>query len=176
MSLLKFLGMGKDEPDGRGESAAVRAISEQLSALPPEQARYCAAFAYLLARVAHADLATEACEQGAIEERLGRIESLPAELIRLLAETAVAQATEEGGTQNYLVSREFKAIASRDECTRLLRCLYAVAAADDLVSNLEDIEIFKIAAELGLARTDVIALRSEWEDKLGVFRPLSGER
>ena len=56
MSLLRFLGLGDKTPDvADGDTATVRRISAKLSRLDPERAKYLAAFAYVLARVAHAD-------------------------------------------------------------------------------------------------------------------------
>ena len=57
----------------------------------------------------------------------------------------------------------------------LLRCLYIVAAADGVITGDESGEITNIAEEIGLNRTDVIALRSEFKDKLAEFQKLPGE-
>ena len=57
MSLLKkFLGLGDDRGSDAGDTATVRRIAAELDRLPAEKARYLAGFAYVLARVAHADL------------------------------------------------------------------------------------------------------------------------
>ncbi len=56
--ILKFLGWsGAPEVDsGLGETKTVRKIVRQLDQLAPDQARYVATFAYILGRVARADL------------------------------------------------------------------------------------------------------------------------
>lgn len=46
-------------PPGEGETATVRRIAEQLERLDPAEARYLASFAYVLARIAHADLSID---------------------------------------------------------------------------------------------------------------------
>ena len=59
MSLLRFLGLSgevKAPPDERGETETVQRIAAQLERLPAEQAKHLASFAYVLARLAHADL------------------------------------------------------------------------------------------------------------------------
>ncbi|HEX9668473.1 MAG TPA: hypothetical protein VGC93_03210, partial [Thermoanaerobaculia bacterium] len=56
MSFLDLLDR-KRPAEPAGETDTVREIVRRLEALPPERARYVAAFAYVLARVAHADLA-----------------------------------------------------------------------------------------------------------------------
>ena len=46
-----------DRPRGAsGDTETVRTIVRELESLPPERARYLAAFAFILARVANADL------------------------------------------------------------------------------------------------------------------------
>ena len=54
--LLRFLGLDEDSAPTSEESGVVRRIAERLERLEPEAARHLAAFAYVLARVANADL------------------------------------------------------------------------------------------------------------------------
>ena len=56
MSLLRFLGLAPSPAPARGDTETVRSIAASLDALPPERARWIAAFAFLLCRVAKADL------------------------------------------------------------------------------------------------------------------------
>jgi len=57
MSILDWLGLKRETAeDEAGETETVRRIVGELRALPPEQARYVAAFAFVLARVAHAEV------------------------------------------------------------------------------------------------------------------------
>ena len=77
-----------------------------------------------------------------------------------------------GGTENYVVTREFRSLSDRAERTRLLECLFAVAAADDTISGEESTEIAKIAEELGFTREEMIALRAPWLDKVSALRDL----
>ena len=68
MSLLqRFLGIG-DKPENpssqpSGGTESVRRIAAELERLPPDRARHLAAFAYVLARVAQADLEVDAAEK-----------------------------------------------------------------------------------------------------------------
>ena len=50
-----------------------------------------------------------------------------------------------GGTANFLVAREFAALASYEQKIALMRCLFAVSAADDTISTAEESEIHRIA-------------------------------
>jgi hypothetical protein len=69
MSILQFLGLAGnlDHASHSGETETVRKIVQKLDNLPEEQARYIAAFAYLLSRVARADLHVSREETAAID-------------------------------------------------------------------------------------------------------------
>ena len=71
-----------------------------------------------------------------------------------------------GGTENFLVTREFSRIASRDQKLALLDCLFAVAAAEDQISAKEDNEIRQISDELRLDHPDFITIRTKHRDQL----------
>ena len=172
MSFLdRLLGTGP-RGAGSGETETVRRIAAQLERLPPERARHLAAFAYVLARVAHADLRIDASEDEEMLRAVRALADLSDEEAALAVEIAKSQARLLGGTENYVVTREFRSISTREQRARLLRCLYAVAAADGSISGVEGTEIGAIAEELGFSRPEALALRSAWRDKLAVLRGL----
>jgi len=171
MSLLRFLGIGASDAAKRGdESDTVRRIASQLERLEPESARYLASFAYVLARLAHADLDIDASETDAIERIVKEVASLEDSEAALVTQIAQSQAKLLGGTENYVVTREFKKISTKEQRGRLLSCLYAVAAADGTISTLEAAEITSIGEELGFTRAEANALRGHYRDKLSEFQ------
>jgi uncharacterized tellurite resistance protein B-like protein len=176
VSLFRFLGLGAAMTAADREPESLRDLVTRLSALEPEDARFVAAFAYLLARVAGADLETGGTERETIARRLASAAGLEPERADLLAEAAIAAAGSHGASDDHLVARAFRGMASPEECVLLVRCLYAVAAADESITTLEDNEIFEIATEIGLARTEVVALRAEWREHLAVLKALPRER
>lgn len=176
MSLFRFLGLTSTASAAHREPESLRELAGRLSAMAPEDARFVAAFAYLLARVAGADLRTKGDEREVIARRLETVAGLGAERANLLAESAISAATAHSASDDHLVARAFRELATLDERLALVRCLYAVAAADDSITTLEDNEIFEIATEIGLGRTDVVALRSEWREQLAVLKALPRER
>jgi uncharacterized tellurite resistance protein B-like protein len=171
MSLLRWLGLGSASRDGGGETETVRRIAARLDGLPQERARELAAFAYVLARVAQADLRIDSSESVEIERRVRELGGLPAAEAALAVEIAKTRARLFGGTENYVVTREFRRIASEAQRVRLLECAYAVAAADGSISSVESSECAKIAEELGFTREEALAVRSAFADRLSVLRP-----
>jgi uncharacterized tellurite resistance protein B-like protein len=172
--LLRFLGGKGAAAAGEGDSESVHRIAVRLEGLPPERARFVAAFAFVLARVAQADLRITETETAAMDRALGRVAGLDPGEAALAVEIAKSQARLFGGTENYVATREFRRLSDRDERTRLLECLFAVAAADGTISSGESAEILLIAEELGFLREEALALRARWRDQLGELRDLPG--
>ena len=171
MSILDFLkGEASRKPAAHGDTETVRRIVSELNRLEPARARHLAAFAYVLSRVANADLEISAVETHKIVEILQRIGDLPEEQAMLVAEIANSQNRLFGGTENFLVTREFKEIASDEERRRLLDCLFAVSAADEAITGEEEGQIWQIASELGFTHREYIDARLAYQDKRTVFR------
>jgi uncharacterized tellurite resistance protein B-like protein len=71
-----------------------------------------------------------------------------------------------GGTDNFLVAREFAEQATREQKLALLRCLFAVSAVEGNISIAEEREIQRIARELRLEHADLLTLRLQYRQHL----------
>jgi uncharacterized tellurite resistance protein B-like protein len=170
-SLFDWLRGGtSNEVRAYGDTETVRRIVSELDKLPPDRARFLAAFAYVLSRVAGADLHISEEETATMLSLVQRTGHLPEAQAMLVVEIAKRQNRLAGGTENFLVTREFRDVASEDERRDLLHCLFAVAAADDAISAEEDAQIAQIAGELGFSRQDLLELRLAYSDKRTVLR------
>jgi uncharacterized tellurite resistance protein B-like protein len=169
MSLLRLLGITPKTPSS-ADTQTVRKIVASLDAMDPNQARWVAAFAFLLCRVARSDLAISAEEGTAMERILRERGGLTEEQAVLVLQIAKTQEALFGGTENYLVSREFNKLATREQKLALLDCLFAVSAADESISTAEDSEIVRICAELRLPREEVVAARGRYRQYLAVLK------
>src|SRR5687768_3464826 len=107
MSLLRFLGLGRARADER-ESDTIRRIASELEHLPEDQAKYLATFAYVLARIANADLSIDSSETAEMEQIVHQLAGLSGAEAALVVQIALAQARNLGGTQDYLVTRQFR--------------------------------------------------------------------
>ncbi len=157
-----------------GDTATVRRIVGELEALDGETARYLAAFAYILGRVAHADLDISADETAKMEEIVHGFGHLPEEQAVLVVQIAKSQTRLFGGTENYLVTREFKEIATTEQRDELLDCLFAFSAADDSISIREEEEIRRIATELGFDHRAYVEARARYSRYRDVMKGLDG--
>lgn len=149
-----------------GDTATVRRIVARLESLPPERARLVAAAAYTLARAAHADLDISADEMAAIEQELQADGALDEPTAVLVAEMAKLQARTVGATEDYVVTREFAAIATEIEKIDVLRACFVVSAANGVISAEESSAVNQIANELALDADVVSAIRAEFHERL----------
>jgi uncharacterized tellurite resistance protein B-like protein len=162
-SLLGLLGLERPAPDA---GDVIRRIAGELERLEPAQARYVAAFAFVLSRVAGADHEITG-DETALMERLVRDKlSLTAEQATLVVEIARTQQRLFGGTDDFLVTRELAGLASGEQKLAIVDCLYAVAAADQSVRVSETNEIAHIAKQLRVDPADVSRLRQKYRDHL----------
>jgi uncharacterized tellurite resistance protein B-like protein len=167
MSILRWLGLEGDE------SAAVGSLSEiekALADLEPGRARYLACFAYILSRVARADHDVAADESRLMAQIVAERGGLSLEQAALVVRIAASEGLRHGGTDDFIVTREFAALADRAQKLALLDCLFAVSAVDRTIQTVEDNEIRQIANELKLEHADFIASRSAHVEHLRVLK------
>jgi len=125
----------------------------------------------LLSRAARADLHIDDDETAVMERIVMQQGALPEELAVVVVQMAKTQNQLFGGTENYLVTREFEQIATREQKLALLDCLFAVTAADENITSEEDNVVKQIASELKLSHDDWIAARSRFREYLAVLKP-----
>jgi uncharacterized tellurite resistance protein B-like protein len=171
MSILRLIKKNlNSSSEHSSETETVRKITQALDKLDPGRAKYIAAFAYLLGRVARADMSISPEETELIEKTMMERGGMPEEQAILVVQIAKTQNILFGGTENFLVSREFNSISSHEEKMVLLDCLFAVAAADASIATIEDNEISQIADELRIEHRDFIAVKSKYRDWLAVLK------
>jgi uncharacterized tellurite resistance protein B-like protein len=172
MGLLELFGLkgAPAQAESKATSETVRRITEQLDQMEPARAKYIAAFAYLLGRVAHADLTISEHETREMERIVQNVAGLPEEQAILVVQIAKAQHTLFGSTENFVVTEEFARLATRAQKLSLLNCLFAVSSSDRSISTIEDNEIRKVSRELRLDHSDFIAARSAYKEHLEVLK------
>lgn len=171
MAIFDWLGINRTKaPDARGETQTVRRIAGELERLEPAHARYVAALAYVLGRAANADLhisREESEKMVEIAQRLGHLVEAQAVLV---VEIAKSQNRLFGGTEDFLVTREFRENSTAEQRRELLDCLFAVSAADDSITATEEARIWQIASELGFSHGEYVEARMGYTDKRSVLR------
>lgn len=177
MFIRKLLGLAPEKTsEASSDTETVRRIVRELETMDPEKARYLAAFAFVLARVAHADAHVSAEETLEMERSVTAWGGLTAAQATLVVEIAKLQTSLLGATEDYVVTRQFKLLSTPEQREELLHALFAVSAADDSISNVEEALVRQIAGELGLADRDFLAVRSRYNHKRDVLKNFPGDR
>jgi uncharacterized tellurite resistance protein B-like protein len=157
VSFMKWFGLEEDagtEVDSLGE------IERALTELDPPEARHVACFAYILHRVARADHEISEDESALIEQLVATRGGLPSDRAALVVRIARSEHLRHGGTEDFIVTREFAKDATREQKLALLDCLFAVSATDRSIRTVEDNEIRRVASELKLDHADYIVVRA----------------
>jgi uncharacterized tellurite resistance protein B-like protein len=168
MSILERLGLRRAAANPDGD--VVHRIARELEALEPAAARHLALFAFLLARVANVDQDISDAETRRMERIVEAFGGLSPSQATLIVTMAKAQNRLFGETQNFLAAREFRDTATEGQKHELLHCLFAVSAADDTITVVEEESIRAISRELLLTNDEYLAIRSEYRDKRAVFK------
>jgi uncharacterized tellurite resistance protein B-like protein len=179
MALRRFLGIGGDStPTSSRSSSAdtdtVRRIIGQLEQLDADERRYLAGFAYILARAAHADLEITAEESSLMEQIVSGIGGLSESQAVLVVEIAKHQSELYGGTEDFLVTREFASRATAEQKRKVVEACFAVVAADHQITADEYAEMTQIAGELDLTREELNVIRREYRDQLAAIQRMRG--
>ena len=114
--MISFLNrlFGREDDSTAQESSdteTVRRIVGELDRLDPDEARYLASFAFVLARVAYSDSEISRDESRRMEHIVRDVGGLSEAQAVLVVQIAKSQQLLKGGTENYLVTREFGRIA-----------------------------------------------------------------
>lgn len=182
----KFLGLDRSKPDPRlpvgdeaaplpdsaAETATARRIVARLEAMPPAEARYLACFAYVMSRAANADAGISAEETALMERFAVEYGGLDAAQAVLVIEMAKFQSRFHGGTEDFVVTREFRTISTVEQRIALIRCCFAIGAADASISAAEASTINEIARELDVEAADVNAVRAAYHEQLSAVQAL----
>ena len=166
-SFWNWLGVASDTPDADNSLAEIEAT---LAGLGTDRARHLACFAYILTRPARADHAITDSEAARMREvvmrEAGTSESQAAAIVRVARDVARTS----GGTEDFLITREFERRATREEKLHLLDCLFEIGAADASILTIEDNEIRRVAGELKLDHADFIAVRRKHLEHLEALK------
>jgi len=179
MAMLRFLGLSgrAAAPTSSAESsetATVRRIVAELQTLDPERRRYLAGFAYVLSRAANADLVVTPDEMRLMEQIVSQIGGLPEAQAVLVVEIAKNQNELYGGTEDYLVTREFAAHITPEQRHAVVEACFGVAAADGAITSDETAELTQIATELGLPLDELNEIRRGHADQLAAIKLMRG--
>lgn len=185
MVLRSLFGGGNKQPEqpestpaatNQSDTESIRRIAGELDAMPVEERRYIAGFAYVLARAAHADLEISPEEMAYMEKAVIEVGGIRSAQAVLVVEMARNMAELYGATDDFVVTRSFAENSTRDQREKLLRTAFAVGAADDTITAAEVAELNQIGKELGFRADEIDAIRDEFRDQLAAIQAMRRAR
>jgi tellurite resistance protein len=175
---LELEGAAPAHPPVAGSVAEVemvRGIIARLNNLPPDRARFVACAAYVVARAASADAHVSDEAARYMEQVLVDQTGLDAAEAALVVETAKLQALSTGGTDDFLVTREFRNVSNVEQRLDILRACFAIAAIDGTIDAAESFTLDEIALELDLEPMELARLRGEFADRFSAVQALKAQ-
>src|SRR5688500_7746080 len=112
------------------EREVLDGVLEVLEHLEPARARYVAGFAYLLGRIAGADSHVDAGETALMKRLVMEEGGLSDGEAEAVVRLALDDHHRFGGTHNVIVTRELADVTTHEQRLGILRCLFAMSAAD----------------------------------------------
>tara|TARA_B100001971_G_scaffold215182_1_gene259232 strand:- start:178720 stop:179226 length:507 start_codon:yes stop_codon:yes gene_type:complete len=162
----KFVDNGKDD----NLSSLQKELANSLAELSEEQQVEVTCIAGLLARVAYVDFELDPNELVEIKKILKQWTDYTDDLVELIANTAVKHIKDLAGLENHLYVYPLRDILDRDTRFKIVEALFAIAAADGNVENIESEEIRMINTGLELSNQHFIAARAKVIQKLGALK------
>ena len=165
MGILQLLGFGGKVASG-GQSASVQRLVAELDNIGeknPRTAKYLAAFAYLLSRVANADGEISPEEVELMQVILHARAGLSREHAEMVVSLAAGENLSHGGEDDRLVSGVFADVTNHETRVQLVDALFAVASADQVIYRSEAAAIRAIAREVGLKKDDLDQINAGYE-------------
>jgi uncharacterized tellurite resistance protein B-like protein len=175
LRLLTTLGLRADGPPPQARPFLVR-LQQELGRLGAERLEYLAGFAGQLARVASAEGGISPDEAAAMAAQLTTVGGLAAPEASVIVDLVRHEFETLRSVQAHELGRAINDHASADEKLALVDCLYAVAAADHLVSDVEEQAIRRIAEALLVPHRVLMEIRARYRDRLEVLQALPRER
>lgn len=124
----------------------------------------------LLARVAYSDLKITESEIKKIQVIIVKILEISEDKAKLVCELAISEQKELSGLENHMYGQALIDILSEKERFEVLEAMFAIAASDDEVSNIESEEIRLIGKSLNLEHKHFIAARAQVKDFLAALK------
>ena len=165
----KFQSLGGQAEVNPNASQDMAAVEKVLEGLPAERARYLAALALLLGRIAYADQEISEGEQRRMV-RIFRDLDVDPSLANSLVELAL-QRTLFNSLEDHIVLRVIKEITQKDQRKEVMRAAFAVASDED-VSAEENEQLRLVAKSMGFSDREFNEIRLEFRDYIAVLRDL----
>ena len=176
MALRRLLSLFQLNDASARANPFTEQLRRHLSTIDEDRLEFLAGFAGQLTRVAYADEDVSQEERDSITTILVEHAALSSSDAVVVIDLLLGRLQELRGANEFQLNRAVNDHATSDEKEHLVDCLFAVAAADDLISNVEDQEIRRIAYGLDLTNKRLMEIRSRYRDRLEILLNAAAQR
>ena len=152
------------------QSSLYNELKQQLPDSSEEELVKVACVAGLLARVAYVDFVITENEVQHIQTVLTEWTDFSEQLVQVIAQVSLNHIKELAGLENHLYVRHLKPIMDQNTRYKLIEALFALAASDGVVENIESEEIRIIVKGFDLSDQHFLAARATVADKLAALK------
>ena len=145
-------------------------LAAQLPEAPEDELIEIACIAGLLARVAYVDFDIDTREVYSMKNILKEWTNLPEKDIDAIVHLAIDEIKDLAGLENHKYCHPLNDILNNDQKYDLLKALFAIAASDEEVEQVENEEIRIICRGLRLQHNYYVSARATVLEKLGVLK------
>ena len=160
----------KNSKSEEQQASLLNELKKYLPDSPEEQLIKVACVAGLLARVAYVDFNITEDESKHIHDVLSDWTDFPENQIEVITRVAIDHIKELAGLENHLYVRHLKPILDQSTRFKLIKALFALAASDGIVENIESEEIRIIVKGFDLSDQHFLAARATVADKLAALK------
>tara|TARA_Y100000780_G_scaffold232594_1_gene268603 strand:+ start:270949 stop:271455 length:507 start_codon:yes stop_codon:yes gene_type:complete len=158
---MAFWEIFKKEAEDSGHSKLREELRRELPELSDVKATEVACIAGLMARVAYVDFKLEEKELIHIKTSLKEWTNLEDEVVQKISDVAIHHIKELAGLENHLYVYPLREILNTNEKFSIVEALFALAASDEVVENIESEEIRLITRGLELSDQHFLAARAK---------------
>lgn len=155
---------------GKKHSSLHYELQEKFPDCSEEQLIKLTCISGLLARVAYVDFNLEESEKEHMKQALTQMTDFSTQEITTIVDIAIYHIKELAGLENHKYVYSLKEVMDRSERYKVVEALFALAASDGVVENVESEEIRIIVKGFDLSDKHFIAARAKVSDKLKALK------
>lgn len=156
----------KKKDSGKEQSSLYFKLKNRYPELEEEELIKLTCIAGLLARVAYVDFDLDENEREHMNIVLNEWSNFTEEQVKSIVDISIEHIKELAGLENHLYVYRLKEILDRDTRYALVESLFALAASDGVVENIESEEIRLIVKGFDLSDKHFLVARAKVSDKL----------
>lgn len=160
----------EDDKNNKIQTGLFHELKTKLPNASENELIFTACISGLLARIAYVDFKVTDEEVNHIEAVLKEWTEFSNEMIEVIREVSIKHIKELAGLENHMYVHHLKPLIDKNERYKVVEALFALAASDGIVENIESEEIRIVVKGFDLSDQHFLAARATVAKKLGALK------